>query len=159
MIETIRLFIRPFEECDRDKLISHLQDVSFMEYSKAGALDFNRANARFDQILLNSKNGRGKSALILKESARLIGYCGIEPFTLSGRVELELGYRLVPGCRGFGLATEAALAVSSKHRGKLFAYVDSGNLASSRVLSKVGFLYKGVCEIRGKEYALYQKNC
>lgn len=158
MIQTERLYIRPFEEKDRDVAIKLLQDPDFMEYSDTGPLDTNAANDRFDQILLYSKSGAGKSAIILREDGIIIGYCGVEPFDLDGKKEFELGYRLVSSFRGMGFATEAAKAISNTHSGRLYAYLDRKNLKSINVLKKIGFSHQGVCDVKGKQYELYQKN-
>lgn len=128
-----------------------------MENSITGVLDAASAKQRFDQILFHAESGSGKQAVTLKPTNVIIGYCGVEPFDLSGTIENELGYRLIPQYRGLGLATEAAKAVSDKYSGRLFAYVDCENSKSINVLSNIGFLYKGKCSLHGREYELFQR--
>ena len=57
----------------------------------------------------------------------------------------KFGYRLVPDARGHGYATEAgravlAIAAESFH-GELLAMIDRQNLASKRVIGKLGFAF------------------
>ena len=155
MIQTKRLTIRFFEEQDRPGLVELLMDPYFMEHSETGALDAASANSRFDQILSFGNVGLGKRAVLDTQSGELYGYCGIEPFELNRQIRLELGYRIALAHRQKGIATEAASAVASTHAGKLYAYVNSSNLASIRVLERIGFNKSGTCLVHGKQYALF----
>jgi ribosomal-protein-alanine N-acetyltransferase len=61
----------------------------------------------------------------------------------------EIGYGIAPEARGNGYATEAVRLVTQRafKEGplrKLIAYVHEGNLASRRVLEKVGYQPEGV---------------
>lgn len=133
-----------------------LQDPVFMAYSDSGAFSADAAAIRFGNILDNSKLGLGKKALVLKDKNEIIGYCGIEPFELDGKRELELGYRLLESYRNTGFATEAAQAVISAFTGtKLFAYVEPGNIHSIRVLLKLGFEKLGLRQIKDKSCLLF----
>ena len=157
MIKTDRLNIRPFQEKDRRELVELLQDSTFMEYSDTGALSEAAAHSRFDQILEYSLGGLGKHALILVETNVLIGYCGIEPFELNGKIELELGYRLVVAQRGKGLATEAGRAfIARADFTRLFAYTHPQNLNSLKVLLRLGFTAIGDQNIKGGNSTLFE---
>jgi RimJ/RimL family protein N-acetyltransferase len=62
--------------------------------------------------------------------------------------EVEIGYALVPAARGLGLGSEAvrlliAWAQSQPGVRALTARVDHGNVASERLLNRVGFTYAG----------------
>jgi len=61
----------------------------------------------------------------------------------------EIGYGIAPEARGCGYATEAVRLVTQRAfkespLRKLIAYVHEGNLASRRVLEKVGYQPEGV---------------
>ena len=64
---------------------------------------------------------------------------------------MEFGYRLVPGARGQGYATEAGLAVlevaADWFRGDLLAMIDRQNVASKGVIGKLGFEFWKIGEI------------
>lgn len=78
-------------------------------------------------------------------SKDLIGCCGLRPH---GRNKYELGFHLRPQFWGKGYATEAATAViedafSVLKADALFAGHNPNNVASSKVLLKLGFRYIG----------------
>jgi RimJ/RimL family protein N-acetyltransferase len=78
-----------------------------------------------------------------------IGFFGPPDVADGGVPETEVGYGLVAGARGLGLATEAltALLAETDRRGvRIRASVDPGNAASLRVLTKCGFT-----EVRGPD--------
>lgn len=157
MIETNRLLIRPFNERDRCRLVSLIQDHDFMQFSDSGAMTEPQAQIRFNQFLGFSEQGVSKLAIVFKANNELIGYCGIEPFVLNGREEMELGYRLIPHYRNMGIATEAAQAVIENYKKPLYAYVDSRNPKSINVLIKLGFIHVGKYVIADKCCELYQR--
>lgn len=89
-------------------------------------------------------------AVRVKESGELIGYCGLIPREGDEPDEPELAYELVRSAHGRGYATEAARAVVSwadeaGYR-RLWAGVWDWNVASLRVLEKVGFTETGRVE-------------
>jgi ribosomal-protein-alanine N-acetyltransferase len=85
-------------------------------------------------------------AVTEKESERLIGSCGLA-YQLDGGLPIEFGYTLARAYWGRGLATEAAGAClryvfENLPLAEIHASVDSRNVASQRVLEKVGFVYQ-----------------
>jgi len=71
----------------------------------------------------------------------LLGFCGLRP--IDGTAEVEILYSVAPSRWGDGLATEAAAAVL-RHAldevglPRVFGGIDAPNVASRRVLEKVG---------------------
>lgn len=101
--------------------------------------------------------GYGRWACILKETQTLIGFCGLK--FLPELDETDVGYRLLPQYWGRGLATEACLAsvnfgFSTLHLDRIIGLVLPENIASVRVLEKVGMqadgeiVYDGVHAMR-----------
>ncbi len=86
-------------------------------------------------------------AVYVKDSGELIGYCGLIPREGESPDEPELAYELLQAAHGRGYATEAAQAVVSwaDEAGyeRLWAGVWDWNVASRRVLQKVGFRETG----------------
>lgn len=80
-----------------------------------------------------------------KESERFIGCCGLRPH--KGRADIfELGYHLKRSAWGNGYATEAAGAVvryayETLSARALFAGHSPNNMASAKVLVKLGFAF------------------
>jgi RimJ/RimL family protein N-acetyltransferase len=85
-----------------------------------------------------------------KDTAAVIGYCGLTAHTNGSPDEAELAYELLRGAHGWGYATEAALAVvtwaGDEGYRRLWATVWDWNVASRRVLEKLGFREVGRVE-------------
>lgn len=78
-----------------------------------------------------------------KDTAEVIGYCGLSIHGNGSADEPEIAYELLRAAHGHGYATEAAQAVIAwaEHAGyaRLRAGVWDWNVASRRVLEKLGF--------------------
>ena len=87
------------------------------------------------------------------------GYTGVDHIDFEGATWLEWGYRLVPGCRGLGYATEAGQALLTKaHRtysGEVLAIIAPENLASQNVCRKLGFSFWKQAPVYGGIRNLY----
>ncbi|HEY5788435.1 MAG TPA: GNAT family N-acetyltransferase [Microlunatus sp.] len=85
-----------------------------------------------------------------KGSADAIGYCGLTPHGNGSPDEPELAYELLQAAHGRGYATEAAQAAVSwageAGYQRLWAGVWDWNVASRRVLEKLGFCETGQVE-------------
>ncbi len=162
MIETSRLFLRPFLEEDEFDFIPALMDRDFMAFSPSGALNLQQAKVRFRELVDGYRtNGFGKIAIIVKETQQVIGYCGIEPCEIDGIPELELGYRLLKSFRGMGYATEAAKALlsfeSQRDRNNIIAFTEPTNQPSINVLHKLGFKQYGASIFHNMSVILFKK--
>ncbi len=85
----------------------------------------------------------GLWAAVLKENGEFIGRCGLLPWTLERREEVEVAYTIARRWWGKGLGSEAARAVL--HYGfetlgleRLICLIEPGNAASERVAEKIG---------------------
>jgi RimJ/RimL family protein N-acetyltransferase len=96
--------------------------------------------------------GPGILAVERKGTADVIGYCGLVFHGNGSPDEPELAYELLRSAHGFGYATEAGRAVVSWASGagyqRLWATVWDWNVASRRVLEKLGFREIGRIEPR-----------
>jgi [ribosomal protein S5]-alanine N-acetyltransferase len=85
-----------------------------------------------------------------KTEADVIGYCGLVFHGNGSPDEPELAYELLRAAHGHGYATEAARAVvtwaSEAGHPRLWATVRDWNVASRRVLEKLGFRETGEVE-------------
>jgi RimJ/RimL family protein N-acetyltransferase len=86
--------------------------------------------------------GYGRFACVWKATGEVIGFSGIKYVPEIG--ENELGYRFLPEFWGMGLATEAGRASIDFARDdlrleRLVAMVHPENVASARVVTKLGF--------------------
>lgn len=93
---------------------------------------------------------QGLLAVVRKDTAEVIGYCGLIPHGDAPADEAGLAYELLRAAHGCGYATEAGQAVVSwageaGYR-RLWAGVWDWNVASRRVLDKLGFRETGRVE-------------
>lgn len=162
IIETQRLLLRPFEPEDEAFVIATLIDNDFMVFSPSGPVDVATAQQRFQRLLHQPKDvGFAKLAIVVKHSQQLIGYCGAATCELDGRVEIELGYRLIKSARGLGYATEAAKALLDSYALKgihnIIAFTEPQNEPSIRVLQKLGFKFSSRSIYQKMPVAVYRR--
>ena len=145
-ITTRRLVIRPFDEGDLDAAYQVSSDPEARRFT-GGVLSRDESDrgirGHIDRV---SRSGLGARAVIESRSARVIGYCGLQGFADTEEIELFYGYATHAWGRGF--ATEAAtefidLGFRCLPSERLVAIVHPENLASRRVLEKLGFIRAG----------------
>lgn len=108
-------------------------------------------------------HGYGRFACEWKQTGRVIGICG--PKFLPDMGEVDLGYRFLPSFWGMGLATESSLAVIDYARDelrlkRLVGWVHPENVASARVLTKLGFTFDrqtAFADLPGVDFDLFVK--
>ena len=161
-LETHRLVLRDFQQEDLHQLAPILANPKVMEFSPTGILSVSQVQAKIDSFIASYKEfGFGKWAVIFKESNQLIGYCGIAVEKIDKVDEREIGYRLDPEFWGKGLATEAASTTLQYGFEQLkFPYllgiVERENVASVRVLEKLGMKYKRETVFHDVKMDVYQ---
>ena len=161
-LETQRLILRKFHQKDLHQLAPILANPKVMKFSPTGMLSVSQVQAKIDSFITSYKEfGFGKWAVIFKESNKLIGYCGIAVEQIDKVDEREIGYRLDPEFWGRGLATEAALKTLQYGFEQLkFPYilgiVERKNVASVRVLKKLGMKYNRETVFHGVKMDIYQ---
>jgi RimJ/RimL family protein N-acetyltransferase len=160
-IETDRLILSKFHindaaafyelNADQD-VMRYTGDVSFrsIEESRAFILDYDHYR----------KYGFGRWTVLSKSEGNAIGWCGIKYHEQGDYI--DLGFRLLRSEWNKGFATEAALgcvehAFENLGIDELVGRVARKNLASIRVLEKIGMTYwkEDTCE--GIEDSLYYR--
>ena len=147
-VETQRLVLREFQQGDVRELAPILADPQVMKFSPTGIISIAQTQERIEGFISCYKEfGFGKWAIILKEIDKLIGYCGIAVDQIDNKAERELGYRLDSSFWGKGLATEAAAAAvqcgfEQFNLPYVLSIVERANIASVRVLEKIGMRYE-----------------
>jgi [ribosomal protein S5]-alanine N-acetyltransferase len=104
------------------------------------------------------QHGFGRWATIYKANQRLIGHCGLE--YIASLDQVEVNYLLAREYWGQGLATESAIALLSYgfetlQFERLVALAKPENLASRRVMEKIGMEYEKNIQLYGVELAFY----
>jgi len=145
VIDTGRLLLRRFTADDLDAFYQLGSQPEVIRYAQATplasreqALEFMRAAPFHDYATY----GYGRLACVWKATGEVIGFSGIK--YVPEIEDNELGYRFLPEFWGRGLATEAGEASIDFARSKLrlerlVAMVHPDNVASARVVTKLGF--------------------
>src|SRR5215208_5607626 len=89
----------------------------------------------------------GLWATIHKEMGKFIGRCGLLPWTIDERQEVEVAYTISRDYWGQGLATEAAQAIldygfERLNLIRLISIIDPENMASQKVAQKIGMKFE-----------------
>ncbi len=145
ILETERLMLRRFVLDDLDALSELYHDEEIRRYFPEGVLDDAQTKAELEWFL----NGHprfpelGLWATVNKESGEFMGRCGLLPWTIEDRQEVEVAYLLGKKFWGQGFASEAALAIvryafEHLNLSRLICLIDPENLASIKVAERIG---------------------
>ncbi len=144
-VQTERLILRDLTVDDAPALAKILGDAEVMRHSVSGVLS-EQATGEFIDWCRHSyrQNGFGPWAVVEKSSSTLAGFCGLNAERVDDADEIEIGYRLAPRFWGKGLGTEAARGALTHGFAKLrieslIAIVEPANVASVKVIQKLGF--------------------
>ncbi|WP_095102313.1 GNAT family N-acetyltransferase [Pseudomonas sp. Irchel 3A5] len=145
VLQTERMTLRQLSSADVLPMAQILSDPEVMRYSVRGILS-ESATAEFVDWSSQSYalHGFGPWAVVETASGVLMGFCALNQETVDGAEEVEIGYRLAPQFWGRGLATEIVRATLTYGFERLelpsiIAIVQPANVASVRVIQKVGF--------------------
>jgi ribosomal-protein-alanine N-acetyltransferase len=145
VLETERLLLRRLTMADLDDLAALYRDPEVRRYFPDGVRTHEQTRAELRWIIdvYYGQYGYGLWATILKESGAFIGRCGLLPWEIDGRTEVEVAYLLDTGHWGRGLATEAARAIvdhafATLPVPRLICLLDPDNAASRAVAAKIG---------------------
>jgi ribosomal-protein-alanine N-acetyltransferase len=160
MIETERLFIRPFTDDDLERLIEMRSDPEVYQY--LGGIEMQNPEAITDRMKVymaaQEKYGFSASAAIWKETGETIGWGGLMPLEDSG--EIEVGYGFIKEYWGMGLASELARAwlkygFETAGLERIVAIAIPGNTGSTRVMEKLGMKYEKKAVHYGNDCVFY----
>jgi len=148
ILETERLVLRQFTFEDADFILRLLNEPSFIQnIGDRGVRTLEDARSYILRVPIASyeKNGFGLYLVILKESGKSIGMCGL--IKRDQLEDVDIGYAFLPEFWSRGYAVEAALAVKEYARDvvglkRLIAITDPENQASIRVLEKIGLRFE-----------------
>jgi len=159
-IETERLTLRPFEPTDAEAAFGWFGDPVVMRFTPTGPdKSIEDTKARLTLFMEHQKaHGFSKWLILDRASGIPIGDSGLLVFEDYGWV--DLGFRFAQPFWGKGLATEVASAwvraAFEKFRlTQLGAFVHPENVASIRVLEKVGFRSERQEKVIGMEAIVF----
>jgi RimJ/RimL family protein N-acetyltransferase len=160
-VETDRLRLRAFTPEDLDDLHLVFGDPQVMKYISGGT----PRSREETEIGLGrtiegwQRRGFGFWAVTLRDDDKLIGYCGL--IFLDDTTEVEVAYGFRRSEWGKGFATEAARAClrwgfEELKLERIVAVVNPENLASQRVLEKLGMTYTRIAHHYDTDLKYYE---
>ncbi|MFF9066216.1 GNAT family N-acetyltransferase [Streptomyces sp. NPDC014891] len=158
-LRTDRLRLRPFTDADAAPLYALQSDAHVLRYWDSPPWT-ERADAERFLATCRAIEREGGGARVAVERASdgtFIGWCGLTGWNPDFR-SASLGYAFEAAAWGHGYATETARAVldwafDSLDLNRVQSETDTRNLASARVLEKLGFVREGTlredCVVNG----------
>ena len=160
VLETQRLLLRHLELADLDPLYALYRDPVIRRYFPDGTRTLEETRQEL-QWFLHGHPRRpelGLWATIEKRSAGFLGRCGLLPWSIDGRPEVELAFLIDKARWGEGFATEASLGIIEYARSlsleRLICLIMPENEGSAAVARKVGMRFErehmdqyGLCHI------------
>ena len=165
ILETKRLVLRRQVLQDLDALWALYRDPEITRYIP----DAPRSREEAKEELEWHMNGHpqfpelGLWATIHKETGTFIGRCGLLPWTIDGKQEVEVAYTIARDYWGQGLATEAAQAIlnygfEQLNLSRLVSVIDSENIASQKVAEKIGMTFEKEARDELGQFLIYSIN-
>lgn len=151
ILETERLILREMNPNDYDDLYAVLADSDIMEHYP---YTFDEARVR-NWITRNmeryEKDGFGLWAVVLKETGKMIGDCGITMQNIHGKLLPEVGYHIRADHQRKGYASEAAAACiryafENLDFPAVYSYMKYTNIPSQKTAMKNGMRLIGEYE-------------
>ena len=144
MIETNRLFIRQFILSDYNDLYEYLSDPITYIFEPGKPISLDEAK----ELVSQRSTGNEFLAVILKQDHKLIGHLYFEQLEPKERMTWELGYIFNPKYHRKGYASEASAALvdyafTHYHAHRIMARCNPENVASWKLLEKIGFTREG----------------
>ena len=157
-METERLIIRKFTLDDTEDMDQMNLDEEVSKYTGDGGIQpIEVIRERIEKNIMGDyeKHGFGRYAVVRKSNNELLGFTGLK--YLPELDEVDIGYRLIRSSWGKGFATEASkpfiqYGFNTLGLNKIIGLVMPENLASIRVLEKLGLTYE-------KMITIYDEDC
>jgi RimJ/RimL family protein N-acetyltransferase len=168
-METARLLLRPCTPADIDDLHRHWIDPGVRKFLWDDQIIPRETAVAVVEASLASfaERGFGFWCVSFKGAPALLGFCGLREFDEDDPAKIEILYGIAPEHWGKALAVEAAQAVlryGFEEAGlpKIYAGADPPNVASIRVMEKLGMAFDHRRTINGLKaiyYALTPNAC
>jgi len=158
ILETRRLRLRWFRPSDLDDLFELYRDPEIRRYFPDGTRTYEQTREELEWF------SRGEPCSLwateLKEDGAFVGRCGLLPWTIEGRDEVEVAYMIGKPWQRRGLATEAACALvrhgfESLGLERIIALIDPAHAESIAVARRAGLSYERDVFFDGVNSAIY----
>ncbi|WP_199915441.1 GNAT family N-acetyltransferase [Aquimarina spinulae] len=161
ILETERLSLREFSLEDSDFVLELVNSPKWLEFigdrnvrTQAEAKGFLENNL----IQSYKENGFGLWVIVLKETGTSIGMCGlVNRDTLE---DIDIGFAMLPEHLGLGYGYEVANATmnyakNTLHLDKIVGITNPNNIASIKLLNKIGLRFVKTIELSEKDTVLF----
>lgn len=145
ILETPRLLLRHPDMNDVPALYALYRDIEIRRYFPDGVLSYEETKEEVEWYLEGHPRypKLGLWATVHIESGKFIGRCGLLPWEIDGRLEIEIAYLLDKEFWHQGLATEAAHGIQlygfeKLHLTRLICLMHPENIASRKVAERIG---------------------
>jgi ribosomal-protein-alanine N-acetyltransferase len=164
IIETERLFLRPFTWDDLPELLRLRSDADVMRYLGGVAkqtLELAEQRLRF-YMDCRERYGFSMSPAVRKSDGAFLGWGGLQPLEESG--EIEVGYGFDKPFWGHGYATELAAAwlrygFETAKLARIVAVANPENTGSRHVMEKLGMKYEKNALHYNSDCVMYAITC
>jgi ribosomal-protein-alanine N-acetyltransferase len=165
-LETGRLIVRAYTMADLPALYGIVSQKAVMEHLPEGIMSREGTEQALRWIIecygqnTPQKIVKFSVGVVEKSTGRLIGWCGLGPLDFDAS-EIEIYYGLSASHWGRGFTTEAARALlhygfTTIGRDRITALVKPENIASQRVIEKLGLIYQKRIGRLPEEYKFFE---
>ena len=131
---------------DLEDLFALYSNAQVRKYFPEGTLTYEETKEELEWFL-NGHPELGLWATIQKETGKFIGRCGLLPWTIEGREEVEVAYMIAQEYWKQGLGSEAAQGIlqygfEKLQLSRLICLIDKDNDASIKVASGLGMTFE-----------------
>jgi [ribosomal protein S5]-alanine N-acetyltransferase len=160
-----RLLIRPWRIDDVKPYMQIAEDLGYHQFSPPGLFyvrDESEALTRLQTAVeLFQKDGIGKFAVFQRETGEIVGTCGLDPWMIHGKPEVELSnrYRMKFWYQGFALEASRKVleyGFNVLKYPQIYGCFVAQNLGSKGIVDKLGFTFDCQLEHAGALHELYR---
>lgn len=162
IVETERLVIQQISAADFDNLALVLSEPEIMRYSTVGV----HSKAQISAYIASCESqyqqyGFGRWAVYCKANNEFVGICGLNQHAFDEQEVVHINYRLALAQQKKGYAIEMTKGVLAYARENLaadtiFAFIESTNKSSIKVIESTGFDYFKCARFLGIDVRVYQ---
>lgn len=161
VLETERLSLREFNINDSDFIKELVNTPSWLEFigdKNVNTIEEARQYLENGPIKSYTENGFGLWLVQLKDSNVPIGMCGLVNREILE--DIDIGFAMLPEYSGLGYGFEIASATMNYAKNnlcfnKIVAITDSKNIASIKLLNKIGLYFEKTLELSENDNVLF----
>lgn len=160
ILETNRVLLRKFDISDAENFYELNSNPNVIKYTGNSAFkDVNEAREFLENYSDYQRNGYGRWAVINKSTNQFLGWCGLKYD--EDLDETDIGFRFFEHFWNQGFATESAKACidygfNELHLKTIVGRAMKENMASIKVLEKIGLKFEKAFDFDGQEGVVYK---